>query len=287
MNPWLETVGIILVALLGVFLGKLFSRPRKCYWIVGYCVSLTLILFLLITRYSNSLAFAPTFIGITAGRGKFVIFSLAVTMGLTTPMSRLPYKFERVAIYILMIMVVGWFSVLPFLVPALIEDHLANLTTLLDSNGICFQTTGYTCAPAAAVTVLRKLGLPANEGEIAILSHTSPVTGTLPGCLRAALQNRYGDKGLICQYRRFDSIAQLKDAGLTLAVVKSAFLSDHCVAVLEVSDRMVTVADPVIGKMVMPYKQFEEIWRFSGIVLKRDSPTSHTLRRTGTHSPLS
>jgi hypothetical protein len=173
-----------------------------------------------------------------------------------------------------MVMVVVWFSVLPFLVPALIEGYLANLTTRLDSNGICFQTTDYTCAPAAAVTALRKLGLPAQEGEIAILSHTSPIIGTLPGCLQAALQNRYGDKGLRCQYRRFDSIAQLKDAGLTLAVVKSAFLSDHCIAVLEVSDRMITVADPVVGKKSLSHKQFEEIWRFSGIVLKRDSTQS-------------
>jgi hypothetical protein len=274
VSPWLETIGIILVALLGVFLGKLFSRPRKAYWIAGYSLSFLLILFLVITRYSNSLAFAPLFVGITAGRAKFVIFSLAVTMGLTTPLSRLPYKFEKVAIYILMVMVVVWFSVLPFLVPALIEGRLANLTTRLDSNGICFQTTDYTCAPAAAVTALRKLGLPAQEGEIAILSHTSPVTGTLPGCLQAALQNRYSDEGLRCQYRRFDSIAQLKDAGLTLAVVKSAFLSDHCIAVLEVSDRMITVADPVAGKRSLSHKQFEEIWRFSGIVLKRDSTPS-------------
>jgi hypothetical protein len=271
MNPWLETIGIILVALLGVFLGRLFSRPRKVYWIVGYLLAFLLILFLIITRYSNSLAFVPMFAWITAGRGKFVIFSLAVTLGLTTPLSRLPYKFEKAAIYIVMVVVVVWFSVLPFLVPALIEGRLANLTTQLDSNGICFQTTGYTCAPAAAVTALGKLGLTAQEGELAILAHTSPVAGTLPGCLQAALQNRYGSKGLKCQYRRFDSIAQLKDAGLTLAVVKSAFMSDHCVAVLEVSDRMVIVADPVIGKMAMSHKQFEEIWRFSGIVLKRDS----------------
>jgi hypothetical protein len=277
MTPWLETIGIILVALLGVFLGKLFSHPRKAYWIAGYFLSFFLILFLVITRYSNSLAFEPMFVWITAGRAKFVIFSLAVTMGLTTPLSRLPHKFERVVIYIVMAVVVVWFSVLPFLVPALIEGRLANLTTLLDSNGVCFQTTDYTCAPAAAVTALRKLGLTAYEGEIAILAHTSPVAGTLPGCLQAALQSRYGNDGLICQYRHFDSVAQLKNAGITLAVVKSAFLTDHCVTVLEVTDKMITIADPVIGKQSLSYKQFEEIWRFTGIVLNRDS----------THNPVS
>lgn len=270
MNPWLETIGIILVALLGVFLGKMFSHLRKAYWMMGYFLSLLLIAFLAVTRCSNSLAFVPPFVW-TAGRVKFVIFSLAVTMGLTTPLSRLPHKFEKVAVFILMVTIVVWFSVLPFLAPALLKGHLANLKTKVDSNGICYQSTDYTCGPAAAVTALRKLGLPAREGEIAILSRTSPVVGTLPSCLQAALQNRYGDEGLKCQYRRFDSIAQLKDVGIILAVVKSALLSDHCVAVLEVSDGMITVADPVVGKELLSHKQFEKIWRFSGIVLNRDS----------------
>ena len=97
----------------------------------------------------------------------------------------------------------------------------------------------------------------------------------MPGCLQTALQNRYGDEGLRCQYRRFDSIAQLKDAGLTLAVVKSAFMTDHCIAVLEVSDDAIIVADPAWGKKALTYKEFEGIWRFSGIVLKRDSTQGH------------
>jgi len=170
--------------------------------------------------------------------------------------------------------VVTWFCVLPFLVPALIKDHLSSLTTRFDSNGICLQTTSYTCGPAAAVTALGKLGLSADEGEMAVLSYTSPVAGTILSCLSSAVQNRYAADGLRCQYRRFDSIEQLKDAGITLAVVRNAFLLDHCLTVLEVSDHTITVADPVIGRKVMPHKQFEKIWRFSGIVFKRDSTQS-------------
>jgi predicted double-glycine peptidase len=173
-----------------------------------------------------------------------------------------------------MAVVVAWFSVLPFLVPALIRDNLLSLKTRIDSNGVCFQSTDFTCAPAAAVTALTKLGLPAHEGEIAVLSHTSPVAGTLPGCLKTALTNRYGDYGLRCQYRSFESLNQLKDAGITLAVVRDAFLSDHCVAVLEVLDRMVVIADPVTGRQLMSHEQFEQIWRHIGIVLKRDDTQS-------------
>ena len=118
------------------------------------------------------------------------------------------------------------------------------------------------------------MGLPAQEGEIAVLSRTSPIAGTLPACLQTALKNRYGADGLKCQYRTFDSIRQLKNAGVTLAVVRDVFLSDHCVAVLEVSDQMVTVGDPVLGKKSLSHEQFEKIWRFSGIVLNRDSMQS-------------
>jgi hypothetical protein len=267
VNPWLETIGVVLVALLGGLLGRVFSRLRKGYWTVGYFLPLLLIATLVITRYVNSLSFMRPLVWITAGRAKFVILSLAATMGLVTPLSRLPRKCEKFVVCILMTMVVTWFSVLPFLVPALIRGHLANLKTLVDSNGICFQTTDYTCGPAAAVTALRKLGLTANEGEIAVLSRTSPIAGTLPGCLQTALQTRYGADGLICQYRRFDSVVQLKEAGVTLAAVRDAFLTDHCVAVLEVSDQMVTIADPVLGKKLLSHEQFEKIWRFSGIVL--------------------
>jgi hypothetical protein len=274
MDPWLETVGVVLVALLGVFLGIVFSRFRKPYWMLGYFLSLLLIAMLVVTRYVSSLAFVPPFFWITAGRVKFVILSLAATMGLITPLSRLPRKCEKLIICILMTVVVVWFSVFPFLIPALIRGHLANLTTRVDSNGICFQSTDYTCGPAAAVTALRKLGLSAHEGELAVLSHTSPVAGTLPWCLYTALQNRYGAEGLRCQYRRFDSVGQLKHAGATLVVVRDTLLSDHCVAVLEVSDRRVTVADPVLGKKSLSYKQFEKIWRFTGIALNLDSMQS-------------
>ena len=274
VNPWLETIGVVLIALMGIAIGRVFSSFRRPCWTLGYFIPLALIAMLVTTRFAHSMAFMPPFSWLATGRVKFIVLCLAVTMGLTTPISRLPRKCEKFITCILMAMVVVWFSVLPFLVPALIKDHLLNLKTRVDSNGICFQTTDYTCAPAAAVTALRKLGLHAQEGEIAVLSRSSPVAGTLPRCLYAALRDRYGADGLRCRYRHFDSLAQLRDAGVTLAVVRDKFLSDHCVAVLEVSDGVVIVADPVLGRMLISHKQFEKIWRFSGIVLKRDSTPS-------------
>lgn len=271
MNPWFETAGVITTALLGIIIGKVFSSFRKPYWIIGYSLPLILIAILAASRYSDSFGFVAPFCWLTAGRIRFVVLSLAVTIGLITPLSRLPHKFEKFIICVLMAIVVVWFSVLPFLVPALIREDLSKINTRVSVEGICFQSKDYTCGPAAAVTALRRLGLVAEEGEIAILSHTNPMTGTLPLSLCDALRERYGEEGLKCLYRRFDDISQLKEAGLTLVVLKDAFLSDHCVVVLDVSDRKVTIADPVLGRRSISYEQFKKVWRFSGIVLSCDS----------------
>ncbi len=269
MNPWFETAGVVLIAIFGAFAGRFFSRFHKPYWVLGYLLPAGLIAMLALVRFYPALAFVRPFVWMTAGRIRFVTLSLAVSMGLTVPLSRLPYKAEKLVVCLLMAGFVLWFSVLPFLIPAVFRGRLANLETHYDKNGVCRQTTGYTCGPAAAVTALGRLGLAAEEGELAVLSYASPVTGTLPACLSAALQNRYRKDGLRCRYQRFASIDQLKRAGLTLAVVREAFLKDHCLTVLDVSENAVTVADPVTGVRRMPHGEFEKIWRFSGIVLER------------------
>jgi len=272
MNPWFETIAVILVALLGVFLGRMFSGLRKHFWLFGYVLPLLLIATLAAARFSDALAFIAPVCWVAAGRVRFVILSFAVPMGLITPLSRLPRKFEKVAVCILTVLVVSWFGVLPFLFPALIRDRLSNLTTQLDSHGICYQTTDYTCGPAAAVTALNRLGLQANEGELAVLAHSSPVAGTTPDCLAKAINYRYAAEGLNCQYRRFDSLDQISVPQLTLALVKDTILSNHCVAILGISEKKVIFADPVRGRMQMSREQFEKIWRFSGIVLKPQPP---------------
>jgi hypothetical protein len=269
MNPWLETTAVTVLALLGIAVGRVFSRLKNPYWAWGYFIPLLLITILLSATYISSRALVPILAWVSGSRARFIILCLAVTVGSMTLLGRLPRKLEKAFVFVLMVGVVTWSSVLPFLVPALIQDELAALKTNFDSNNICFQSTDYTCAPAAAVTALTKLGFAAQEGQIAMLSHTSPVAGTLPWCLYKAIQNQYGPEGLQCRLRYFDSVSEMRNGGVTLAVVRDAFLLDHCVAVLDVTDNLVTVADPVWGRRSMSHKQFEKVWRFYGIVLQR------------------
>jgi hypothetical protein len=270
MELWLETLGVVLIAGVGIRLGIILSGLKKPYWIASFAIPLLIIAVLAAARFSQTLYFFEPVFWLTSSRFRFVALSFAISTGIAIPLPRLPHKWERYTAGGMMVILVIWSSILPFLFPALIKDRLSAIKTRFDKNGICRQSTEYTCGPAAAVTALEKLGLSASEGEIAILSYASPVSGTLPAQLCSALQNRFGTEGLKCQFRRFDSIAQLNNAGVTLVVVKESALIDHCVVVLDVGDNIVTVADPVTGKELIPYEQFEKIWRFSGIVMERD-----------------
>ena len=85
------------------------------------------------------------------------------------------------------------------------------------------------------------------EGEIAMLSHTSALTGTEPDVLAKVLQERYRGQGLVAEYRGFRSVEELTGAGQTVAVMKFNALQDHCVPVLGVETNRVLVGDPLSG----------------------------------------
>ncbi len=74
---------------------------------------------------------------------------------------------------------------------------------------------------------------------------------------------------MIVEYRTFKNISELKQAALTLAIIKFGFMVDHYVTVLEVTDSEVIVGDPLDGLDKMSYDEFQNKWRFVGIVLRR------------------
>jgi len=161
-------------------------------------------------------------------------------------------------------------SVWPFLAPAFNRESLSLIRTRLDANGICRQNTDYTCGPAAAVTALRKFGLTADEGEIAILAHTSSAIGTPPDILARTLRDKYASQGLFSQYRVFRNLDELKHSGLTLVVTKYRPWVDHYVAVIEITPDQVVIGDPLVGLRRLSRHDFEQIWRAEGVILHRE-----------------
>lgn len=271
MNLWLAAAMATLFACCGILTGYLFSRLPKPYWTFGYFIPVALVFIYGVAVHFPSLSFTPPFSWLMMGRKKFAIMGFIAALVLTTPLSRVPKKRDRIVVCALMAIMIFSATVWPFIVPALDRDDLAHLQTRMDPNGICLQTTDFTCGPAAAVTALRQLRFPAEEGKLAIFSETSSVTGTPPDMLAEALQKEYGDRGLVAECRPFSNISELKQAGLTLAMVKYTFMVDHWVTVLQVTDSQVIIGDPLAGKVVLSYADFLHKWRYVGIVLKRKS----------------
>jgi hypothetical protein len=270
MNLWLEIFFAVLSGFAGFGLGCLCSRLPKGWWLLGYFIPLSLILLFGAANYCPAcLAPAPKLLWLVMGRKKFLLLGFVAAMVLATPLSRLSQKRDRWIITLLIATVVFGGSVWPFLTPMFNRGRLAQLQTCMDLQGVCRQSTDYTCGPAAAVTVLRKLGFPAEESELALLSGTSAVTGTPLDLLAEALRQKYGKDGLMVEYRYFKNFEELQQAGLTLAVVKYSFMVDHYVAVLKVNDIAVTVGDPLNGIQIISREDFLKQWRFCGIVLQR------------------
>ena len=271
----MDTAGLVLLAVLGVYLGRTFSGLKSLAWLIGFGIPLLFLVMVGLTRYFFLLTFVVPFSWVTAGRLEYVLSALMIPMLLTTPLLRLPRKPLRFLLMVLMVVAVVYYSILPMVVPYFLRAEQEKLISRVLDGGYFLQSTNYNCGPAAAATALWQLGVEASEGEIAILSYANPISGTPDDVLCSALQKRYGEEGILCERRPLRTIEELKEAGLTLVVIKYSYQFDHYVTVLEVTDDEVIVADPQVGKTSLSHAAFMEKWRRCGIVLKRTRGKRH------------
>ena len=268
MNPWLETLGVIGIVFIGLFAARVSSRLTMVF------IPFSLIFLIAIARFWTAISYSFPITYVTNTRARFVALAFAITMSMSCLIPRLKDPFAKVILSIVTAILVLCFSVCPFFASALIHKDLGKLNGSFNSQGICFQSRDYTCGPAAAATALKALGFNVSEGRLAVLSHSNPVTGTLLSPLRTAIYKCFGDQGIECELRAFDSVEQMKNSGIVLTQIRSGFLTDHCVAVLEITDDMITVADPAMGTRRMSIVRFAKIWRFAGITLTRKTLSS-------------
>ncbi|UCH20866.1 MAG: hypothetical protein JSU83_20440 [Deltaproteobacteria bacterium] len=273
---WIETLGVLLLAFAGVVLGKWFST--KSYLIFGFVIPFFFLAVIGTARYSSGLEFFPPVSWLMSGRREFAAMAIITAMLLVTPVSRTGLKRLNILVHVLLACVIIYYSVLPFLIPGIIKKYLLNLKTTLDKNNVCLQSNGYNCGPAAAVTALRQLGVKAEEGELAVLSHTNPIAGTPPDSLCLAIRKVDSDEKLLCDYRKFKSVFELQGLEPVIAVVKYSFLVDHYVTVLDINDKTVTLGDPLAGLRQLSRTDFQQMWRYRGIVLRNAKRTSSASR---------
>ena len=205
---------------------------------------------------------------LTAGRFEYLILSLAIPAIVFMLYPHTGRVTVRVAMIGLLMLSVAGFTVRPFLSSALVSNRLCGLRTWMYED-VCMQSTYYTCGPASAVTALRKLGIDAHEGPLALAAHSTPSMGTPEDQLVMAINGKYSGDGVDSSFRRFDSVLQLKDFLLTVVPVKLTSYQCHYVTVLNVTDKLITVGDPASGRKTMSHASFAKIWKFSGIVLNR------------------
>ncbi len=272
MNPWLETGAEISLAVSGIYFAYRLARLPRRYWLAVWLVALGVVVLFSIQRNISGLEFVPPFSWVAATRTRFVLFPLIIPILLLLPATKLPGARPRFFLAVFAGLSIVRFSVLPALLPAFNRTLLLNLKTSLDRDGVCLQSTGYTCGPASAVTALRRLGLPAEEGEIAVWARTTSMAGTPPDVLAETLREHYGSRGLTTTLRYFKNILELKQAGLSIAIIKHDFLEDHYVTILSVTDTNVVTGDPLNGLTTYSYNDFAKMWRYSGIVLQRSLP---------------
>lgn len=266
----LELLLILALAIGGGLLGWRMGKAKRWWWSLGFLVPLALIVLHGVARWGGTLVLTPPLSWIAAGSVKFYLFSGAVCLMLGTLQPRVKHARSRRALTLLMALVVFHHSAYPVLLPGLMRERHELIETIFDANGVCRQTTYYTCGPAAAVNALKVLGIRGGEGEIAILAHTLPNSGTQADFLAAGLEEGFGDKGVRCDYRGFADTRDLATAGGPVLVeIKYNFFIGHWVAVLDVNDRVVRVADPARGLQQISHDKFDEYWMNRGLVLTR------------------
>ena len=148
---------------------------------------------------------------------------------------------------------------------------MKNIETKIDIDGVCIQSNSYNCGPASAVTALHHLGIDAGEGELAILAHTTPFTGTPTDLLCNAINMRFAKDGIHAEYRTFKNVEEMDGIEPVIAVIKYSLFVDHFITVIDVTESEVIVGDPLAGKYPLSVKDFNAKWRRTGIHIEKVS----------------
>lgn len=134
-------------------------------------------------------------------------------------------------------------------------------------DGVCLQTSTFTCGAASMVTMLDKLGIQATEGEMAELSGTIPGRGVsdfqAADALRRKLRQVEDPRRVSIDPCGLDEMKTIPTPFLTS--LKYSFFFDHMVCVLEVNEDHIVVGDPLKGRDVLSFDSFRSKWR--GVVI--------------------
>ncbi len=142
-------------------------------------------------------------------------------------------------------------------------------------DGICPQTTSFTCGAAAASTLLAHLAIESDEREMALLSWTNDWDGTDRFSLCKALHQKlrrtpYRPRLVVADWA---TLTQQEFPALVIITLRRfsalGLGLDHWVVVFDADETEVRLADPIGGPRTMPKDQFLRTWQGFALVVER------------------
>ena len=261
---------------LGLWLGK---RRRKVV-LAAAAVALTLVVARAYFRFYPEVEFRLFPYDVYASVHAWWLFPFAlIILGIgTVRMSKRP---ERIWI--------GAFALVTFLFAV----ERVWLTATFDAaafrgkqrpDGVCRQTTPYSCGAAAAATLLGRLGISVTEAEMAERCGTNAMTGTDALSSVLGLRKMLGPMGYRVGLVRTDWQGLCRLNRPAMAIMRETVLIDHWVVVILAREEGVVTANPSVGRVIVPKQKFLRRWRGLLIVVEKGIVRQAGIKG-GSHEP--
>lgn len=153
---------------------------------------------------------------------------------------------------------------MPFLKSVLTPLNKNNLQDKWSVDGVCFQSSGSTCGPASAATIMKNFGVAVTEKDIAAEALTS-ASGTEIWYIARAFKKR----GFTIEFIIIDT-ANIDISNIPCPSIAGTRIGGigHFVPILKKTPAGYITADPLIGKREIPYSGMIEKSGLNGFFMK-------------------
>jgi hypothetical protein len=248
---------VVLLFMMGLAAARRMGQTS--WWWAPFVGAMIVVSLVMVGHRSMGLSVVPPFSWVIAANISPYLMAFTIPLLLFTLIVKLHEPRKRAVVTALMLFMAGAYSLLPVVSPAAAHASLLTAHTRFDGHGVCRQTRNFTCGPASAVTCLRVLGIPCDEGPLAAAAGAGPFVGTDPILLERAINGVATPSHVHCTYRVVDSLESVRTPFIATMWIPP--IGGHYVAVLDVSANKVIVGDPMNGRCTWDRKEFEQDWK--------------------------